>query len=59
MFIQLDPVTIQGGEYDNGTTKLEDIKFEKLDVNELGNYVSILLCARVDGFAATRAPTTP
>ena len=29
MFIQLDPATIQQGEYDNGTTKMEDIKFEK------------------------------
>jgi alpha-L-fucosidase len=34
MFIQLDPATIQQGEYDNGTTPIKEIKFEKLDVNE-------------------------
>jgi alpha-L-fucosidase len=34
MFIQLDPATIQQGEYDNGTTPMKDIRFEKLDVNE-------------------------
>ena len=28
MFVQLDPATIQEGEYDNGTTKMEDIRFE-------------------------------
>ena len=34
MFIQLDPATIQQGEYDNGTTPMKEIRFEKLDVNE-------------------------
>jgi alpha-L-fucosidase len=34
MFVQLDPATIQQVEYDKGTTKMEDIKFEKLDVYE-------------------------
>jgi alpha-L-fucosidase len=34
MFIQLDPATIQEGEYDNGTTPMKDIQFAKLDVNE-------------------------
>lgn len=34
MFIQLDPATIQQGEYDNGSTPLKEIRFEKLDVNE-------------------------
>jgi hypothetical protein len=34
MFIQLDPATIQQGEYDNGTTPMKDIKFEKLDTEE-------------------------
>lgn len=34
IFIQLDPATIQQGEYDNGTTPLKEIRFEKLDVNE-------------------------
>lgn len=34
MFIQLDPATIQEREYDDGSTPLKDIRFEKLDVNE-------------------------
>jgi len=34
MFVQLDPATIQQGEYDNGTTPMKDIRFGKLDVNE-------------------------
>ncbi len=34
MFVQLDPATIQQVEYDNGTTPMKDIRFEKLDVNE-------------------------
>jgi alpha-L-fucosidase len=34
MFVQLDPATIQEGEYDNGTTPMKDIQFEHLDVNE-------------------------
>ncbi|PCI34705.1 MAG: hypothetical protein COB60_05800 [Flavobacteriaceae bacterium] len=34
MFIQLDLATIQGREYDEGSKKMEDIKFQKLDVNE-------------------------
>ncbi len=34
MFVQLDPATIQGGEYDNCTTTMEELTFEKLDVNQ-------------------------
>ncbi len=34
MFVQIDPATIQQGEYDNGTTPMKDIKFEKLDTEE-------------------------
>ncbi len=34
MFIQLDPATHQGIEYDNGTTPMEELTFEKLDVSE-------------------------
>ena len=34
MFIQLDPATLQGREYDDGTTPLKDICFEKLDTDE-------------------------
>ena len=34
MFIQLDPATHQGREYDNGSTPMEQLTFEKLDVNQ-------------------------
>ena len=34
MFIQLDPATHQHREYDNGSTPMEELTFEKLDVNE-------------------------
>ncbi len=34
MFVCLDVQTWQGGDYDNGTTKMEDIKLEKLDTDQ-------------------------
>ena len=65
MFIQLDPATIQGGEYDNGTTKLKDIKFEKLDVNQWGKAAKawgakeiIFMLAHSGGFCMWPSKTT-
>lgn len=65
MFIQLDPATIQGGEYDNGTTKLEDIKFDKLDVNQWtkaakswGAKEIIFMLAHSGGFCMWPSSTT-
>lgn len=65
MFIQLDPATIQGGEYDNGSTKMEDIRFEKLDVNEWcetaqswGAKEIIFMLAHSGGFCMWPSSTT-
>lgn len=65
MFIQLDPATIQQGEYDNGTTKMEDIKFEKLDVNEwckaansFGAKEIVFMLAHSGGFCMWPSTTT-
>lgn len=65
MFIQLDPATIQGGEYDNGTTPMKDIRFEKLDVNEWvcaakawGAKEIIFMLAHSGGFCMWPSSTT-
>lgn len=65
MFIQLDPATIQQGEYDNGTTKLEDIRFEKLDVNQwckaakaFGAKEIVFMLAHSGGFCMWPSTTT-
>lgn len=65
MFIQLDPATIQEGEYDNGTTKMEDIKFEKLDVfewckaaNAFGAKEIVFMLAHSGGFCMWPTKTT-
>ncbi|MEG1663755.1 MAG: alpha-L-fucosidase [Mucinivorans sp.] len=65
MFIQLDPATIQGGEYDNGTTKMEDIKFDKLDVYQWtkaakswGAKEIIFMLAHSGGFCMWPSTTT-
>ncbi|MCP4339314.1 MAG: alpha-L-fucosidase, partial [Desulfobulbaceae bacterium] len=34
LFVQIDPATHQGIEYDNGSTPMEELTFENLDVNE-------------------------
>ena len=34
LFVQIDPATHQHSEYDNGSTPMEELTFEKLDVNE-------------------------
>lgn len=34
MFIQLDPATHQQREYDDGSTPMEELTFENLDVNQ-------------------------
>ena len=65
MFIQLDPATIQEGEYDNGTTKMEDIRFEKLDVNQwckaaksFGAKEIVFMLAHSGGFCMWPSTTT-
>lgn len=65
MFIQLDPATIQEREYDNGTTKMEDIKFEKLDVydwckaaNSFGAKEIVFMLAHSGGFCMWPSTTT-
>jgi alpha-L-fucosidase len=65
MFVQLDPATIQEGEYDNGTTKMEDIKFEKLNVKEwckaaksFGAKEIVFMLAHSGGFCMWPSTTT-
>lgn len=65
MFVQLDPATIQEGEYDNGTTKMEDIRFDKLDVNEwckaaksFGAKEIVFMLAHSGGFCMWPSTTT-
>jgi alpha-L-fucosidase len=65
MFVQLDPATIQEGEYDNGTTKKEDIKFDKLDVFEwckaaksFGAKEIVFMLAHSGGFCMWPSTTT-
>ncbi len=65
MFVQLDPATIQEGEYDNGTTKMQDIRFEKLDVNQwckaakaFGAKEIVFMLAHSGGFCMWPSTTT-
>ncbi len=65
MFLQLDPATIQGGEYDNGSTPLSEIKFSKLDVNEwcraakaFGAKEIVFMLAHSGGFCMWPSKTT-
>lgn len=65
MFIQLDPATIQEGEYDAGTTKMEDIKFDKLDTYQwckaaksFGAKEIIFMLAHSGGFCMWPSSTT-
>ena len=65
MFVQIDPATIQEGEYDNGTTKMQDIRFEKLDVNQwckaaksFGAKEIVFMLAHSGGFCMWPSKTT-
>lgn len=65
MFIQLDPATIQEQEYDNGTTKMKDIKFDKLDVYDwckaaksFGAKEIVFMLAHSGGFCMWPSKTT-
>jgi alpha-L-fucosidase len=65
MFVQLDPATIQEGEYDNGSTKVEDIHFDKLDVHEwckaakaFGAKEIVFMLAHSGGFCMWPSSTT-
>lgn len=65
MFIQLDPATIQGREYDDGTTPMEEIRFEKLDANEWARAANawgakqiIFMLAHSGGFCMWPSSTT-
>ena len=65
MFVQLDPATMQGGEYDNGSTPLSEIKFAKLDVNQwcraaraFGAKEIVFMLAHSGGFCMWPSKTT-
>lgn len=65
MFVQLDPATIQQREYDDGSTPLKDIRFEKLDVNEwcraaksFGAREIVFMLAHSGGFCMWPSATT-
>ncbi|MEG0889405.1 MAG: family 20 glycosylhydrolase [Bacteroides sp.] len=65
MFIQLDPATIQRGEYDNGTTPMKDICFPLLDVYQWtkaakswGAKEIIFMLAHSGGFCMWPSKTT-
>lgn len=65
MFIQLDPATIQEGEYDDGTTKMEDIRFENLDTEQwcqaaksFGAKEIVFMLAHSGGFCMWPSSTT-
>ena len=65
MFVQLDPATIQQREYDDGSTPLKDIRFEKLDVNEwcqaaksFGAKEIVFMLAHSGGFCMWPSQTT-
>lgn len=65
MFICLDPCTWQGREYDNRTTKLSDMKLEKLDVEQwvsaaqsFGAKQIIMVCKHTGGFCWWPTDTT-
>lgn len=65
MFVQLDPATIQEREYDDGSTPLKDIRFEKLDVDEwcraaksFGAREIVFMLAHSGGFCMWPSRTT-
>ena len=65
MFVCLDPCTWQGGEYDNHTTKLADMRLEKLDVEQWmqaaaawGAREIMLVCKHTGGFCWWPTTTT-
>lgn len=65
MFVGLDPATWQGAEYDNHTTKLADMKLDKLNVeqwmtaaNAWGAREVMLVCKHVGGFCWWPTQTT-
>lgn len=65
MFVQLDPATIQQREYDDGSTPLKDIRFEKLDVDEwcraaksFGAREIVFMLAHSGGFCMWPSETT-
>ena len=65
MFLHLTPATIQGREYDDGSTPLKDIRFEKLDVNQwceaaksFGAGHVLLAAAHSGGFCLWPSKTT-
>jgi alpha-L-fucosidase len=65
MFVCLDPATWQGGEYDNHTTKLSDMKLGKLDVDQWmavaeswGAKEILLVCKHTGGFCWWPTETT-
>ena len=65
MFVQLDPATIQRREYDDGSTPLKEIRFEKLDVDEwcraarsFGAGEIVFMLAHSGGFCMWPSATT-
>ena len=65
MFLHLGPPTIQGREYDDGSTPLKSIRFEKLDVDEwcraaksFGAGHVLLAAAHSGGFCLWPSKTT-
>lgn len=65
MFVQLDPATIQQGEYDNGSTPMKDIRFDKLDTDEwcraaksFGAKHIVFMLAHSGGFCMWPSETT-
>jgi len=65
MFVQLDPATIQQREYDDGSTPLKDIRFEKLNVDEwchaaksFGAREIVFMLAHSGGFCMWPSQTT-
>src|SRR5262245_42221307 len=65
MFVCLDPCTWQGSEYDNHSTKLSDMKLEKLDVEQWmsaadawGAKEILFVCKHTGGFCWWPTKTT-
>lgn len=65
MFVQLDPATIQQREYDDGSTPLKEIRFEKLNVDEwcraaksFGAREIVFMLAHSGGFCMWPSQTT-
>ena len=65
MFVQLDPATIQQREYDDGSTPLNQIRFERLNVDEwcraaksFGAREIVFMLAHSGGFCMWPSQTT-